>query len=59
MGGIKLLRFSLLLDKYIQGDFGQVSSRAKLLKDKISQLKSDKISCLMKLKKSFLTNSMI
>ena len=45
-GGDQKARFSLLLDKYIQGDFGQVSVNAKQLKDNISLLKSDKISHL-------------
>ena len=35
-------RFKLLLDKYIQGDFGQVSLNAKLLKDNISLSQSNK-----------------
>ena len=43
-GGDQIARFSLLLDKYIQGDFGQVSLDAKLLKDNISLYQSDKIS---------------
>ncbi len=44
--GDQKARFSLLLDKYIQGDFGQVSLNAKLLKDNISLFQSDKTSYL-------------
>ena len=45
-GSDQKARFSLLLDKYIQGDFGQVSVNAKQLKDNISLFQSDKISYL-------------
>ena len=45
-GGDQIARLSLLLDKYIQGDFGQVSLNAKQLKDNISLFQSDKISYL-------------
>ena len=45
-GGDQIARLSLLLDKYIEGDFGQVSVNAKQLKDNISLFQSDKISYL-------------
>ena len=45
-GGDQIERLSLLLDKYIQGDFGQVSLNAKQLKENISLFQSDKISYL-------------
>ncbi len=45
-GGNQKARFSLLLDKYIHGEFGQVSLNAKLLKDNILIFQSNKISNL-------------
>ena len=45
-GGDQIARLSLLLDKYIEGDFGKVSVNAKQLKDNISLSQSDKISYL-------------
>ncbi len=45
-GGDQRERFSLLLDKYIQGDFGQVSLNAKQLKDNILLFQNDNISSL-------------
>ncbi len=45
-GDDQITRFSFLLDKYIQGDFGRVSFNAKLLKDNILLYQSDKGSYL-------------